>query len=219
MIVSDIMTRVRRKFGDESAVQVTDADLIRWINDGQRRIVLKNDILLEKTATANSIAGQQEYDPPVDMLILKFIQYKENSSAPYYKLRGMTPVDFNEYIDGWSDAGTAKGVPQVYTIFAGKIIAFPTPAVSVTAGFKIYYNRTPVDVVLNSDTPDLPLLYHDTLVNYCMQQAYELDEDPDSANGEISKVAEDIDLLRGREDWKTQETYPIISVCVEDMDY
>ena len=52
-----------------------------------------------------------------------------------------------------------------------------------------------------------------------MQQAYELDEDPDSANGEISKVAEDIDLLRGREDWKTQETYPVISVCVEDMDY
>lgn len=219
MIVSDIMTRVRRKFGDESAVQVTDADMIRWINDGQRHIVLRNDTLLEKTATTDSVAAQQEYTLPTDLLILKFIQYRENTSAAYYKLRGMTPVEFNEYIDGWSDAGTAQGVPQVYTIFAGKIIAFPTPSSSVTAGFKIYYNRTPVDVVLNSDTPDLPLLYHPALVNYCMQQAYEMDEDQEAASGEVAKVAEDIDLLRGREDWKTQETYPVISVCVEDMDY
>lgn len=219
MIVSDIMTRVRRKFGDESAVQVTDADLIRWINDGQRQIVLKNDTLLEKTATTDSVAGQQEYNLPTDLLILKFIQYRESVNTAYYKMRGLTPVGFNEYIDGWSDGGVAKGVPQVFTIFSGKILAYPTPVASVTAGFKIYYNRSPVDVVLNSDTPDLPLLYHDTLVKFCMQQAFELDEDLDSASGEISKVAEDIDLLRGREDWKTQETYPIISVCMEDLDY
>lgn len=218
MIVSDIMMRVRRKFGDESAVQVTDADLIRWINDGQRQIVLKNETLLEKTATTSSVVGQQEYNLPTDLLILKFIQYKESANNAYYKLRGLTPVEYNEFIDGWNDAGVARGVPQVYTIFSGKIIAYPTPSNAVTDGFKIYYNRSPVDVNTGADTPDLPLLYHDTLVKYCMQQAYELDEDLDSANGEIVKVAEDIDLLRGREDWKTQETYPVISVCAEDMD-
>lgn len=219
MIVSDIMTRVRRKFGDESAVQVTDADMIRWINDGQRRAVLKNDTLLEKTATTSAVAGQQEYTLPVDLLILKFIQYKESTSAAYYKLRGMTPVQFNEYIDGWSDGGVAKGVPTVFTIFSGKIIAYPTPVTSVTDAFKIYYNRAPVDVASGTDTPDLPSLYHDTLVEYCMEQAYEMDEDLESASNSASKVAEDIDLLRGREDWKTQETYPTISVCIEDMDY
>jgi len=218
VIVSDIITRIQRKFGDESAVQVTNADIIRWINDGQRRIVLKNDVLLEKTATTNSVAGQQEYDLPTDLLILKFIQYKDSGSTSYLKLRGLTTVEFNEYIDGWSDGGSVKGVPQVYTIFSGKIIAYPTPTNSVTAGFKIYYNRAPVDVALTSDTPDLPNLYHDTLVNYCMQQAYELDEDLESASGESTKVAEDIDLLRGREDWKVQETYPVISVQIEDMD-
>ena len=142
MIVSDIITRIQRKFGDESAVQVTNADIIRWINDGQRRIVLKNDVLLEKTATTNSVAGQQEYDLPTDLLILKFIQYKDSGSTSYLKLRGLTTVEFNEYIDGWSDGGSVKGVPQVYTIFSGKIIAYPTPTNSVTAGFKIYYNRS-----------------------------------------------------------------------------
>lgn len=218
MIVSDIMTRIRRKFGDESAVQVTDADIIRWINDGQRKIVLRNDTLLEKTATTDSVAGTQEYSLPTDLLVLKFIQYKDSGATAYLKLRGLTPVEFNEYIDGWSDSGSIKGVPQVFTIFSGKIIAYPTPVTSVTAGFKIYYNRQPVDVTTGSDTPDLPLLYHDVLVNYCMQQAYELDEDPQSASGELAKVAEDIDLLRGREDWKVQETYPTISVCIEDLD-
>lgn len=218
MIVSDIMTRVRRKFGDESAVQVTDADMIRWINDGQRQIVLKNETLLEKTAVTSSVQGQQEYTLPVDLLILKFIQYRESTSTAYYKLRGLTPVEFNEYIDGWADGGVSQGTPTAYTIFSGKIVSFPTPQTAVTDGFKIYYNRSPVDVASASDTPDLPLLYHNALVSYCMQQAYELDEDLESAGSEVAKVAEDIDLLRGREDWKTQETYPIISVCAEDMD-
>lgn len=219
MIVSEIMTRVRRKFGDESAVQVTDADLIRWINDGQREIVLRNETLLEKTASADSVAGQQSYSLPTDLLILKFIQYRDNGATSYLKLRGLSVSEFNEYIDGWNDGGSAKGTPMVYTIHAGTIIAFPTPQNSVTAAFKIYYNRSPVDVVLNSDTPDLPLLYHNTLVEYCMQQAYELDEDQDSSAASQTKVAQDIDLLRGREDWKVQESYPVITIRLEDRDY
>jgi hypothetical protein len=214
--VSDIITRVRRKFGDESAVQVTDADLIRWINDGQRQIVLKNETLLEKTSVADSIVNQQEYTLPADLLILKFVQYRESDTSAYKRLRGMTITDFNEHIDGWADGGVAEGVPQIYTLHMGKIICYPTPGSAITAAFKIYYNRAPVDVTLTSDTPDLPLLYHDTLVSYCLQQAYELDEDPESATGEADKVIQDIDLLRTREDWKVQERYPVITILVED---
>jgi len=125
-------------------------------------------------------------------------------------------AEFNQYIDGWSDGAQAKGNPSVYTVHANKFIVYPTPADAVTAAFKIYYNRTPVDVTAVGDTPDLPLLYHDTLMSYCMREAYELDEDPDSAAGEATKIAEDIDLLRGREDWKVQDSYPTVTVLNED---
>ena len=44
MIVSDVMLRVRRTFGDEAAVQVTDDDLIRCVNYAQVEIIkLKMD--------------------------------------------------------------------------------------------------------------------------------------------------------------------------------
>lgn len=217
MLVSEIMTRVRRVFGDESAVQITDADMVRWINDGMRDIVLRNEDLLEKTAVQASVANQQEYNLPADYLVLKFIQYRETGTTSYLKLKGLRVTEFNEYLDGWS-GDTSRGTPQCYTIHAGKIILFPIPSVSATDAIKTYYNRIPTDVILNTDIPEIPTLYHSTLVKYCLQQAYELDEDPESANAKSEQVAADIDMLRGREDWKAQERYPTITVLVDDQD-
>ena len=86
----------------------------------------------------------------------------------------------------------------------------------MTTGLKIYYTRKPVDVVNPSDTPDLPELYHETLVKFCLLRAYGLDSDyyaQQLASGELDS---DIMTLRGRESWKQQETYPTITVRSED---
>jgi hypothetical protein len=216
VIVSDIYSRVKRQFGDESGVQLTDDDILRYINSGQREIVMQNEGLLEKTALTSTVANQQEYDLPVDLLILKFISLKYTDQLSYFKLRGLKTTDFNEYIDGWSGTALGTAAPYVYTIFSGKIILFPIPDTSVVDALKIYYNRKPVDVAGSSDTPDLPELYHEALVKYCLQQAYEMDEDWDASQLKGSALDSDIALLRGREEWREQETYPVITVRQED---
>lgn len=216
MIVSDIYSRVKRQFGDESGVQVTDTDILRWINSGQREIVAQNEGLLEKTALTSTVANQQEYTLPTDLLILKFISLKYSSQLSYFKLKGLKTTDFNEYIDGWAGTSFGAGTPVVYTIFSGKIVLFPTPDATVADALKIYYNRIPVDVTGSSDTPDLPTLYHEVLVKYCLQQAYEMDEDWDASQIKGSALDADIALLRGREEWKQQEFFPTITILSED---
>ncbi len=206
MMLSEIKTRVKRQFGDESGVQITDDDILRWVNDAQRKIVMNNEGLLEKSAVANSTINVQEYDLPVDLLLLRAIMYKGPGDSLYIKLKGYTFAEFNDYVDGWSGT-TERGIPICYTVHASKIVAFPVPDHTQTAAFKVYYTRK----------PDLPVLYHDSVVNYCLQKAYELDEDFEASTAKSTEVVSDLSLLRGREDWKVQETYPLITILPEDM--
>ena len=40
--VQDVLLSVKRQFGDESGVQVTDSDIVRWVDDAQREISMNN---------------------------------------------------------------------------------------------------------------------------------------------------------------------------------
>lgn len=217
MIVSDIMTRVKRQFGDESGVQLTDDDIIRYINEGQSQIVMMNEGLLEKISTSSAVINLATYSLPVDILILRSVSYKSPDDVSYYRLKGLAYQQFNEYIDGWDGTAYGTSTPLVFTQFAGNLILFPTPDKNSVNGIKIFYNRSPVDVVTSTDTPDLPELYHDSLVKQCLQLAYEMDEDWDAAKTKADQLDSDISLLRGRDDWKAQDLYPTITVTAEDM--
>lgn len=219
MNVSDIMSRVKRTFGDESGVQITNADLIRWINDGMRQIVQVNETLLEATALASVVEDQQEYSLPADYLILRTLMYKGTDERSYTKLEGYSWTDFNLQVDGWSGNLDARSRPSMYSIYAEKIVLWPIPDASVANGIKIYYNRLPVDVSIDTDIPEIPILYHEALVKYCLSQAYEVDEDFEAANLKAQELNVDIATLRGRGDWRIQEAYPTMTVLPEDEDF
>lgn len=217
MIVSDIKTRVRRKFGDEAAVQIDDADIVRWINDAQRDVVMKNETVLQTASTSNAVANQQDYTLPANLLVLRGVHYKNTSAPSYYKLQGMSFNEFDEQIDGWEGTLYGPSTPTVYTVYAGSIKVFPIPVSSGTANFKLYYSRQPVDVVADGDTIDLPLAYHNSIVDYCMAQAYEMDEDWNSANNSNATYDSRVRLNKEREEWGNHEVYPRITIEAEDL--
>lgn len=218
MIVSDVMDRVKRSFGDESGVQITDADIIRWINDAQREMVKHNETLLEKAALTSTVADQQEYTMPADLLIFRQVSYKPTGYRSFMKLKGYSFVEFNELVDGYDGTEYPTGTPNVFTIHADKLILFPIPEESISNSLKIYYNRKPTDVVNSASTLDLPDSYFEPIVKYCLTQAYEMDEDWEAAGNKNSELMSDINLLKGRGDWKQQDVYPTITVRYEDMD-
>lgn len=216
MIVSDIQTRVKRQFGDEAGVQITDADIIRYINDGQRKIVSQNESLLQKITTTASVNGQDEYAMPVDSLILRSVSYKSPTDLSYYKLKGLTLSEFDEYVNGWDGDAFGSSTPLVFMLYGSNITLFPKPDHDFADAIKIYYTRVPTDVANPNDVPDLPVLYHEVLVQYCMSQAYIMDEDIEAAAAMGNQIQGDMTLLRGRSEWNTQESYPTITIRAED---
>lgn len=217
MNVQDVVTRVKRIFGDENAAQITDDDIIRWINDAQEKVVLENEGLMETTSTANIVQDQMEYDVPADFNILRSLKFKG------YRIKPMSLAEFNEYIDGYSAAPGVSpygpGIPEIFTVWDNKITLFPKPSENVTNGLTIYYIKHPASVGTLADSLTVPLQYHNTIVNYCLQQAYELDEDFQKAETKKIAIADDLMKLNDRNKWISQEYYPRITTLPEDENY
>lgn len=217
MIASDVIVRVRRTFGDEAAVQVTDDDVIRWINDAMVEIVKNNDAALQKTDFVSLVANQSTYSLPTDLLLLRSLRYKYTGMPSFSVLIYKNMQEFDDALDGWDGSTFAVNPPQLFTMYEGKAILFPTPDQSATNGLKILYNQTPATVTLPADALALPLIYHNTIFKYCMWQASLLDEDHDPAAGYRSDFMADMGSLINRETREAVAFYPSITVLDYDM--
>lgn len=217
MNVQEVVTRVKRTFGDEAGVQISDLDVIRWINDAQEQIVERNDGLMEATATADTVVNVAEYDFPANLSVLRSLKYKG------FRIKSLSFAEFNEYIDGYSAPDSATnygpGTPEVFMVWESKITLFPRPNVSTTAGLSIYYVRHPTAVANLADSLSVPSQYHNSIVNYCLQQAYELDEDFTKAGFKKSQFDETMTNLSERNKWASQEYYPRITTLPQDEMY
>jgi hypothetical protein len=209
------VTRVKRTFGDEAGVQITDQDLIRWINDGQEEICTNNEGLMETTSASDSVANQAEYDVPVDFSVLRSLKYKG------YRLKALSFAEFNEYLDGYSATPNSygPGTPVVFMVWNNKITLFPTPDASITAAIGIFYIKRPSPVGNLADDLSIPLQYHNAVVNFCLQQAYELDEDYAKAQVKKGQFDDTMMKLNDRNKWTAQEYYPTITTLPQDDNF
>ena len=215
--MGDIATRVRRIFGDEASVQITDQDIIRWINDCQERIILENEGLMETTAKADTVQGVREYPVPADMSVLRSLSYKG------FRLKYMSFAEFNEYIDGFAAqpgiSPYGPGIPEIFMIWNNTINLFPVPSETLAQSLYIYYMKHPVAVDSLADTPDVPVQYHIAIVDYVLKMAYELDEDMYKASIKEGEFKQRIQMLNDRNKWISQEYYPRITTLPEDENY
>lgn len=208
MIVSDVVKRVQRQFGDEASVQIEDADIIRFINDVVKEIAVQND-LMQATGTMNSVAGQNSYALPTDFLSLKSIYYNN------MKVKPLKRTEYDEYIIESDPDETQQGTPFIYTRWGTNFILYPKPdSVKV---IKLFYQQRPVDVASLTDVIPLPTEYHLRVVEYCLQQAYQTDEDWDAATQMSAQFSDGMTRLKEQETFSDKEFYPVISVLQDDM--
>lgn len=219
MNLRDVKDRVKRQFGDEAQVQISDVDIIRWANDGQRYITTNNPDANQVTLTTNLVAGQQSYTLPTNLYILSSVHIKQYASdTSYFHIEGASLQEFNNTINGWDGTGVSSpGIPVIYNKYANTINLFPAPKSDITAGLKLYYSRYPTDLANNTDVIDLPLEYHSAIVDYCLQQAYELDEDWPASQAKAGQIVATLHINKNRGHSKAQETYGTITTLDDDL--
>ena len=203
-LVSEVMTAVKRQFGDESGVQLEDSDIIRWVNDAQDVIVAKTKVLKAKSSTP-ATAGQAAYTFPSDN-----IYQIESLHYDGMRIPNMNFPEAEEYIFTADPLGDALGSPALWYEWAGTFTFWPAPG--EVQNIDLYYTQRPVRVTLVSDVLSLPDKYYQDVVRYCMQQAYEMDED--MANSQAKGQQFDASLNEKSEEERTAQnmTYDKITV-------
>ena len=167
MIVSDVITRVRNVSGDLNSLQFTDATVFNWINDGIRECAVQNN-LLQKRATSSTIVGTPDYNLPTDILKLHSVKFDEQ------RLQVLTLQEFEEQY-GSSTMVTTNGTPVVCYVWADKLTLYPKP--SAVKSLVIDYIYDPALITAGANALPLPVGYHSRLVDYCLAQVAQQDDD------------------------------------------
>lgn len=217
MNVEEVVTYVKNLFGDTSGTQITEEDIIRWINSAQEQIVMHSETVLEAVTDINLVAGQQEYDFPSDLLVLRSIRLKSNSSESYQALKSYSLQMFDNHISKWQGEFHGRGSPYIYTTYEKRIFLFPTPQKSITGGLRILYSQTPTEVSTVLDSLSLPRSYHEAVVKYCMSQANALDENYEAKAMNQADFQNDVRILSNKHNYGAREFYPTITVLQDDM--
>jgi hypothetical protein len=209
--VSDVADIVKRTFGDESGVQVTDADILRWVNAGQIEIVSNNQVL-KAVGTKLSVKDQYAYSLSADM----DIQYINSIHYDGVKLAFKSFHDAELYLESEDPQRTVTGTPIFWYEWAGEISLYPTPSES-DKEIKVYFNPLPAKKTSLTDDLSLPDNYYNRLVEYVLAQAYEMDENFSAYQMKREQFQNSLMGMSNDENQAQVDTYPTITVRPEDM--
>lgn len=207
--VQDVQDYVFRQFGDESGVQITGDDIVRWVNSAQGEINQRNRVLRTK-ATTSAAAGQDSYTTPSDAVQIEAILYN-NKLIP--NMDFVTAQDMISRMDPMNDIQLP--FPRFWYVWSGSFIMWPTPQAAYP--LTMYYTRKPVQVAQSTDSLDLPDKYFEVIVAYVMKQAYEMDEDWEAVTAKAGEVEQRIGMYNGEESLGQDLSYQ--SVTLIDGEY
>lgn len=191
-----IITKARRLLADEGAERFTDADLLDWLNSGQRQIVALRPDASATKATIVLVAGAEQ-SIPVDGTRLLNIP---NNVAP--TRRGITFIEtdaLNAINLNWREADNS-GYIEHYTFDQDDPKAFEVyPPAIAGQTIRVLYAKTPVDVPNLGSAIALEDIYEGPLVDWVVYRASSQPKDsPDDAQRAATAAQSFVQALIGK---------------------
>lgn len=214
MILSDIQTRVKRTFGDESGAQITDADIARWATDAQLEIVKETKCNQTQTSVA-VVQGTSDY------IIAQSISIS-SVTVNGVALRSISQTELNQRWPDRAVAGYAQATPQFFSARDGGVgtivTVFPSPD-ATAATLTVTHNGRPLPVVNPSDTFGVPEEYIEIIFRKCLERAYELDGQWNAAKTMQADAVGKTASARADGRDKDDDSYPAVRCLPGDLGY
>jgi hypothetical protein len=170
MLVSDVFAEANKTLNDPNDVRWTQADKIRYINDGVLAIGLVRPDAIAKNATLALAAGSKQV-LPADGLRLLDVRRNTGGNAVLYIDRTI----LDHQLPDWPTL-TQKTVikhwmyenanPKVFDVY---------PPAKLGASLDIVYSAIPTKVAATTDTIPLDDIYINPLVEFLLFKAYSID--------------------------------------------
>ena len=166
----NVIDRVRVITGDSAAAIYADADIIRWINDAQIRVV-RNSETAQQDVNFLTTQGAWVYPVTGGFLLVRDVWYNGQ------KVQSTTREKLNLLDPAWQgNISTMRGTPDYYWLTKDTINFYVTPDTSGLNVIATIVPRPPV-VVNTTDNLAIPDEMLETIVTLCLEQAKTWDED------------------------------------------
>lgn len=171
------MGRVKISQTDTANTDFTDTELTGFANEGQRFL----GALVKKPTDHVEIQVQQGYPAytlPTDAILLNTAYFGDKSlQGDVRPLSIMTEEALKEVRPSWMDeSASAQDRPtRIVLIDRMTVLLNPTPSAAESVSGKkldIGYVFQPGNMTLDSDEPNLPLVYHDLIADYIQYMCY-----------------------------------------------
>lgn len=200
MNLGQIRTRQRQKLDEDTASLWSDSELDNYTNETYRKLweamIDAGYRKTTKTTTLDLVANTREVALPSDFIRVQLLEHKVGEV--YYPCRFYQRYDT---VVGSSTAGAATYGDYysfAYRFIGDNLILEPTPQSDETAGLRLDYYYLPEYLTDDSDTPDIPSLYHDLLVLGGVIQAKEKEEMIDGTGADAVPFIRDYNDLMAK---------------------
>lgn len=201
--LQNLLTEVKRLFGDESGVQLSNEDITRWANEAQMEIVNANGAIKAKSS-APSVVNQKTYSfPDIKIQSIASLHYGN------LLLPNMPMAEAERIIYSRDPQLTAAGTPELWYEWAGEFTLWPTPNAVQT--IDIYYTAYPTELTGDpAQTLSVADKFWPTVVNYVMAKCYEMDEEPQMSQMAEGRFREALQAQLGDERQAQDMAYPVV---------
>lgn len=176
---SVIVSRARTQLVDAGATRWPDAELLKWLSDGQRALVVAVPAASAKRSTIALAAGTLQTIPGDGHMLLTAERNNgaADGSAPGRALRVVSRELVEAFDPDWHTA-TAKAVAQNYVFDPNTPKSFfVTPPNDGTGHADIVYSVNPPELASTADAISVADIYQTALVDYVLYRAFEKDAD------------------------------------------
>lgn len=172
MLASAILDRATIILQDESNVRWTRAELLKWLNDSQREIVLQRPDSLAENATITLAAGTKQSLPSTAIQLLDIVR---NSSGRAIRLVSRAIMD-SQQPDWHTQTQSSTIKHYMFDVRDPKHFYVYPPAV-VGTQVEAIYSTAPTDCATEAAAIALNDIYANAMVDYVLYRAYLKDAD------------------------------------------
>ena len=156
-----------------------------WLNQAQRRAVIESEIRTQESSqTYSTESGVATYTLPTN-----FARLIDFFNTETHEI--LSPLDPKDY----DSLPASTGRPSAYAVLGNSLTLYATP--DGVYPLELRYWKLPADMSADSDTPEIPVQYHELLVAYAMRKAYLRENDYQAAQVWQQVWAEGILKMRG----------------------
>jgi hypothetical protein len=182
---ADLVLQIKRQYGDEYGVVVTDADLLQFVYEGEMDIIRSTGGFESKTIAAAASAFPMQIPGTIQV-----IRVTLNGVA-------LTYISIAELDLVKAALLTAQGAPQYwYNNNEQEIDIFPSVTTDTTANLIVYYKHVAIKKTVPTGALTVPERYHTDLLQFCIARCHNKNRDAQSEQAALTSYNQNLAMRR-----------------------